>query len=556
MLLKVALRQTRPASVRQVLITSLVVTAALWFAMAGARSGISDPHGIGIFHHLLFFQDFYAAPLFALVLAAALIPVLQHAGMALAALSSRHVLAVAFLTTLALALGSHLVYHAHPLSMDEYVPVFQSAVFAEGRLAGQFPPDLLPWLIPRHFVNWFFKVTATGEVVGNYWPGFALLLTPFTALGASWLLNPILGGATVLVMHRLARELLGSEWTGLVVLLTLASPAVTINALSFYSMPAYLLANACFALLLLRPTVPRAVFAGLIGSIALVLHNPMPHLLFALPWFVWLAVQENRFRLLASLVAGYFPLSLLLGFGWVWYSRSLGSPLTVLDVAAQAGSANMAWGILRGVFVLPNPGMLVDRLWGLGKIWLWASPAMLVLAISGFAKVGNIGIWRVLGACALLNFAVYLFVPFDQGHGWGFRYFHPVWLVLPLFAVAAIAFSGGNSASHRLPGYLAACALLSLVLMTGLRAVQVKDFIDNHLAQIPTATSGSTRVTIIEPRGGYYPVDLVQNDPFLRNTPLVFVTMGPHRDEVMMSKRFPQYSLLHKDRHGSVWGLR
>jgi hypothetical protein len=543
--------------VRQVLIASLAVTAALWLAMAGARAGIGDPHGIGIFRHLLFFQDFHAAPLYALVLVAALVPAVQRAGMTLAALCSRQVVPVAILTTLALALGSHLVYHAHPLSMDEYAPVFQSAAFAEGRLAGQFPPDLAPWLIARHFVDWFFKLAATGEVASSYWPGFALLLTPFTALGASWLLNPVLGGATVLVMHRLARELLGGEeWAGLVVLLTLASPAVTINALSFYSMPAHLLANACFALLLLRPSAPRAALAGLVGSFALVLHNPLPHLLFALPWFVWLAAQENRFRLLAALAAGYVPLSLLLGFGWTWYLRSLGSPLSVADVAAQAGSANMAWSILSGALVLPTPEMLVDRLWGVCKIWLWSSPAIVVLAVSGFAMLRGSGIWRVLGGCALLNLVVYLFVPFNQGHGWGFRYFHPVWLVLPLFAVAALAFSGGKPGSSRLAGYLAACALLSIVLMTGLRAAQVEHFIASHLAQVPIAAAGSPRVTIIEQRGGYYSADLVQNDPFLRNLPLMLASMDPQRDELMMARLFPRFALLHKDRRGSVWGLR
>jgi hypothetical protein len=531
----------------------------LWLAMAGERSQIEDPYKIGIFRHLLFFQDYQAAPLYALVLLVAIVPAFQSAGLAVAGWCSRHVLAVAGLTALALGLGTHAVYHAHPLSMDEYAPVFQSAVFAEGRLAGQFPPDLVPWLIARGFLNVFFKADAAGQVVSSYWPGHALLLAPFTLLGASWLLNPLLGGATVLVMHRLARELLGkAEWAGLVVLLTLASPAVTINAVSYYSMPAHLLANAAFAMLLVRPSAPRAFLAGVIGSIALVLHNPVPHLLFSVPWIVWLALHEKRLKLIAAIAAGYLPISLLVGFGWAWYYRSIGSPLTALEVAAKTGPGSMLWQFWRNVLELPSHDMLMNRFWALGKLWLWSTPALIALAIAGLFRVHRQAVWRVLAGCAVLTLSVYFFVPFDQGHGWGFRYFHATWLVLPLFAVAAIApMRGSNEASSfRLHGYLAACAMLSLVLMTSLRAIQVEGFISRHLAQVPVAPDGETRVTIVEPLGGYYLADLAQNDPFLRQRSLVLVTRGPSRDEVMMSKRFPQYTLLYKDRRGSVWGLR
>ena len=104
----------------------------------------------------------------------------------------------------------------------------------------------------------------------------------------------VIGGATLVVMHRIALKLFGSEESaGYVVLLTLASPAVTINALSYYTMPAHLLANALFMLLLLNPSPARALGAGLVGSIALVLHNPVPHLLFALPWIAWLAFNNQ-----------------------------------------------------------------------------------------------------------------------------------------------------------------------------------------------------------------------------------------------------------------------
>jgi hypothetical protein len=529
---------------RKLLIFSLAVTAALWLAIASERSQIEDPLRTSIFHHLLVHQDYDAAPLFFAILLAALFKPIQRAALALARWCDGHILAVAAASAGFLALGARLAYHAYPLSMDEYAPLFQSGAFAAGRIAGEFPPDLLPWLIPRNFVNVFFRADPAGHVISTYWPGFALLLTPFTALKVPWLLNPLIGGATVLVMHRLARELLGRpEAVGLVVLATLASPAVTINAVSYYSMPVHLLANATFALLLLRATARRALIAGFVGSIALVLHNPVPHMVFALPWIVWVALQANRIQLLAALTAGYLPVCLLIGFGWAWYQRGFGSSPT--DVAAQIGAGQMMLRAAGNVLELPSHLLLMDRLWALGKIWLWAAPALVALALAGGWESRHKGLWRVLMASAILTLVVYCFVPFDQGHGWGYRYFHSAWLVIPLLAAAA---------NSRLHGYVAACAVLSLVLLNGLRAHQVDSFIREHVAQIPIAPSGTPRVTIIEPLGGYYAADAVQNDPFLRRPTMLLVTRGHSRDAVMMARRFPDYRLLHMDRRGSVWG--
>jgi len=85
-------------------------------------------------------------------------------------------------------------------------------------------------------------------------------------------------------MNRLAKRLFQSvEAAGLVTLFTVASPVFFADGISYYSMTAHMLANALFALLLLQPTTKRLIAAGIVGSFALSLHNPVPHALFALP---------------------------------------------------------------------------------------------------------------------------------------------------------------------------------------------------------------------------------------------------------------------------------
>lgn len=532
------------ASPRVIAGTSIAVTVAIGAVLWFLRQGVQSPFELPAYRHQLLFQDFYVLGPFLAILAAALLVPVRAAGLRLARWCGERPLPAAALATALLALGAHLVFRARPLVMDEVTVLFQSESFAAGALSGQLPPALIDWLVPGFFRERFFRLALEdGQIASAFWPGFALLLTPFTALGVPWVLNPLLGGATVLVMHRLALVLLGSrESAGLAVLLTVASAVVAINGMTYYAMPAHLLANGIFALLLLSPTPGRAALAGLLGSLALVLHNPVPHLLFALPWVAWLAWRADRWRLLPALFAGYAPLCLLLGVGWSMYLAQLEHG------SAQPGAVFLQR--LQTVRGWTSSTGLASHLFDLFKLWLWAVPALLVLAAVGaWERRGDAGAWRVLGASALLTYFGYFLVQFDQGHGWGFRYFHSAWLALPLFAVAALA----RPERQALAGYAAGCALLSLAVLLPFRALQAEHYSDRHHAQAPTAL-GDARIVIVNPRTGYYNWDLVHNDPFLRGPRITMISRGAERDREMMARHFPQYRLLGEDPRGSVWG--
>lgn len=542
-----------------VVLASLALTAAIWLAMSYQRAGL-QPYAIPVFRHLLFFQDYYTVLPFVVILLAALAAPFRAAGMRVASWCGRNVGPVALAAAAASAVGTWGVYHLHPLSMDEYAVLFQARAFAEARLTGQIPPALLDWVIPQWMYE-FFRVNAqTGTVAAGYWPGFSALLAPLAALGAPWLINPLIAAATLLVLHRLALELFGDlESAGLVVLLTLASPVFTINAMSLYSTPARLLANALFLLLLLRATPARAFLAGLVGSVALVLQNPVPHLLFALPFIAWLAWRPGRVKLLGALAAGYLPVSLFVGWGWAEFIHTLAAPAAT--AAAPAGVSGVLSSRLGGVLGASRTGAAEAHFLSLYKLWLWAVPGLVAVAALGFwrQRKGG-GLWLALGASVLLTYFAYFLVRFDQGHGWGARYFHSAWLAVPLFAVAALqesikAAADGPPARDSLAGYLAGCAVLSLVVLTAFRALQVEQFISRQRAQLPTAASGTPRVVIIDPRVGYFSWDLAQNDPFLRNPVLYLTSRHPQLDEQMMAAQFPQYRLLGADARGSVWGL-
>ena len=545
---------------------ALGVTLMIFLWIGALRIGTDGTATQDIFLHLVREQDFWTLIPQAALLCLGLLPPVQAAGLALARAMGRHPIRTSVAATIVLALGAKFVYHAHPLSMDEYAPYFQSQVFAQFRLAGQYPLGLVDWLVPSAFQGVFFAIArGTGEVASSYFPGMALLLTPFSALGVPWLLNPVIGGLTLIVVDRIARVLWADdERPGLAMLFTLASPAVTVNAMSFYSMPAHLLLNATFLLLLLRPGSGRLLLAGFVGSIALVLHNPVPHLLFATPFVLWLAAREGRFRALGALALGYLPLVLLLGWGWSHYLREFVSAAAATRPAAGGGlSAGVVSEMLdRLLYVaailmkLPDFWVVEMRIIGLAKLWIWAAPGLVAAAVIGLWRCRDEkGLWLVLACAALLTYFGYFMVRFDQGHGWGYRYFHSAWLLLPLFALRAIepeSGPGGDSGLG-LKAYLAGCACTALLVMNVFQGALVEGFISRHLDQLPGAGDGRAEIVFIDFSRGSFRQDLVQNDPFLREPGIFFGSRGSARDTTMMNKHFPDYRQTSSDARGSVW---
>lgn len=545
----------RSPGARALFFAAALITAGLvWWASAAP---FWQAHLAPIFYTLFVTLDYQAGICLLLILLGALFVHGRFPSGAILHWIGEHPVRIAAAMAMVLCAGSLLVYQNHPLAMDEYAPLLQSQVFARGHLSGHFPPALLDWLIPTRFQNYFISISrTTGAIASGYWPSFALLLTPFTLLGIPWACNPLISALTLVVVHRIAMRIYGDRAAaGLAVLLTAASPVWFANGISYYSMPAHLLANGIFALLLLEPTPRRALLAGLVGSVALTLHNPVPHMLFAVPWLIWIARRPGGLPIIGCLAAGYAPLCLLLGFGWFWFTGDLRSGGTQV----ASGGAGGIWSVL-SVFSPPDSSLLTARLIGLAKVWLWAVPGIMVLAAVGAWK------WRHQPACrlflisALLTLAGYLLVPADQGHGWGFRYFHSAWLVLPLLGAGALARLPQPARTTASPfedaetrTFVVACAVLTLVFGVGLRAYQIRTFMADDLRQVPAYAGTEHRIIIIDPRPSFYGLDLVQNDPWLRSDVIRMVSHGSAEDTKMMAQYFPDMHKVYTDPFGTVW---
>lgn len=524
------------------------------------------PYGFWILDYHLRTQDLPGAALLIALLLAAWVAPAPAAAAALRAVDavSRHPWRVAGMTFVVLCLGTLYIENNHPLAQDEYAALFQSRAFAAGRLTGQFPPELLARLIPSIYLNQFlFGSFQTGQVASAYWPGFALLLTPFSFLHAPWACNPLLASLALVLIGRIAARLTGEpQACGWAMLLALASPAFTAMAMTYFSMTAHLLLNLLFVWLLLERSTGRLVLAGAVGSFALVLHNPLPHTLFALPWIAWLAVQPARYRYLLALAAGYVPLAAALGLGWPLLLFELQGPMQYGwfpdDGNPLHRIVNFFWGWhirMRTALAAPLDGVLAMRLAELVRLWHWALPGLPLLALAGWWIGRRDRRVLLLGLSLLSTLAGYLFIAFSQGHGWGARYLHPAWGALPVLGAVYIVLVRNRETGRPLAPYVASLAILSLVLATLLRAVQIDGYVETHLANRPDALPEGRQIVFVESDLGNYTPDLVQNDPFLRNRVWYMMSYGRNSNRDLMSLRFPDARLVREDSRGQVWRL-
>ncbi|MCX7430292.1 MAG: hypothetical protein NTY17_04715 [Planctomycetia bacterium] len=546
-----------------------------------------------IFYHLLATVDWAGALLgFVFLVAAFLLPPQRWID-DLTAWLGRQARLVAVGVAVALMALSVVAQHAYPLTMDEYAPTFQSQVFARGRLTAQWPAEITPLLVAPQNVGWFFAVSkSTGQACSEYWPGHAILMTPFTFLGIPWALNPALSGCAVLLVAAVARRAFGERAAGWAVLFTLASPVFAAYGISFYAMTSHLTLNLLFAWLLLTPTVARVAGAGLVGGFALALHNPFPHLVFALPWLGWLAVRPDRWTRLPLIGLCYAAVFLPIEVGWRRVEESVrgNGPVAVAPAAndaattaasqatadappsppaAPAGAASIV-GAMAGYFsALQLPSF--DDLWqgrmlSLLRLVAWDAPGLLVIAFWGFWTNRRSTAARLFGLSGLSTFFGYALISASGGHGWGYRYFFSAWSCLPILASGLAADRtnaepDGASVTDVLRA-AGLAAVLSLAICLPVRLWQIHAVIVDHVSQMPPQPADmeivqGDVVSFVDPKKGHFRNDLIRNHPFFEHGPYVLVSTGFENDKLVIAKLAEavgmQARMTAADDRGSTW---
>jgi hypothetical protein len=393
-------------------------------------------------------------------------------------------------------LGSRLVIHRTPLSMDEFNSDFQARLFATGKIWADVPDRwraFAPAITPT-FVKYD---SVAGAWSSSYWPVYAAIRSLFTRVGAEWVTNPLLAALTVPAAWGAARRMWPDSqaraW--LAVLALVSSSQFLVTSMTSYAMPAHLLFNLVWLILYLRDDWIGVGLAPVVGGLALGLHNPFPHALFVAPFLIRLLWTRRWPRIL------WFGLIYLL-FVAIWY-RWYGT-----HAIAVAGGPS-------GFFAVPDAWMLVVQSMSLAEFVTWLCPVVAICFFIALRSWGRLGqVESDLAAGAVATFAFYFLFHSSQGHGWGYRYMYPV-----LGNVALLASVGGAIIIDRWPRKVVfrtvAVAGFVVAVQLPLRFWQVESFARPFAKGIELIRGETNSVVILDTRDLWYSRDLLRNDPFL-----------------------------------------
>jgi hypothetical protein len=400
------------------------------------------------------------------------------------------------------ALGTHFVCHDYALSADEFMGDFQARIFLRGQVTAEIPVQWLDAVrvIKPTYADYF---PATHEWKATYLPVYAAMRAVFQGVYLQSFLNPCLAALTICALFGTARNIWPNEKQNAVVaiLLLAGSAQFLVMAMTAYSMPAHLALNTVWLWLYSRPNRRRFYFAPVVGVLAIGLHQPIVHALFVAPFLLRL-VLRRKWR-----AVSIFGFIYLLGCA-AWYAWRLKfSPPAV----GQAASFLRLW----------NSKMLIVQPMDLLLVVGWSALATPLLAVLGLGRIlRERPIIRDAALSCLLTFGFYYFFYLDQGHGWGYRYFHGTLSCLILVAVAGWEVLIEKS-KPRARNFLFVGVAASLFVALPLRCFQAESFIRPFADASEALHSMNAKVVGIDPRMAWYSADLIRNDPFLEDRPVV-----------------------------------
>lgn len=452
--------------------------------------------------------------------------------------TNRRLLVVSISVFVLLAAAALLLIGTSPATPDEEVALFQAKLFSEFRIVGQYPPGLVDQMLLPLYQNNIILVGADGSTMAVYWPGWALLMTPFVWLGVPWLLGPAVAGLSVFLIGKLALLLAGARAGTIAVLLAVTSGAFLVNGMSEFPAGGHLALSLLYAWLLLRGTTRDYVLAGLVGGLALVLNNPFPHFVFALPWLLWLLADPVRRRRLIPLAVGYVP-GLVVFAGWLMIQNSLRTH--------DSTAANVVFLSRLSLFVnIPTLAILSFRFWEFVRLWAWSAPGLLVLAWVGWRRTTeNVGL-RLLGASFVVTVILYVLFPASQGIGYGARYYHSAWGVLPILAAAPLATLGWE----RVRNLALAAAVVGLVLVVPLEMLSARSLANSGAAQIGELSQPGVNLCFIDIAQVDKPDATINNNPSTVGF-IVLISQGQAADQRLVDRYFPGARLVVKTSFGS-----
>jgi hypothetical protein len=389
----------------------------------------------------------------------------------------RYAWGLAAAVTIVAALLCLTSYQAIPHIPDEIAYLVQARYFAAGQPWMSAPP------VPAAFDTFLL------EVSGARWysvfpPGWPLVLAIGAKLGVPWLVNPVLGGAGILLTYLLVQELADRRLARLSTTLLAVSPWYLLMSMSFMSHPLSLVLALLTALGTARacrtgawrPALGAGLALGILG-----MSRPLEGVAIGAVAGIPLLVVAMRKARAGALVAAVSGTLITGGMGLAYNAMITGSALRFpaeqyFDREYGPGRYGMGFGPEKGLGwqgLDPFPGhgaidvgvntvlngfMINIDLFG----WVVGSAAIVLLGLFQARK----GIDRLMAATIATVVLLHSAYWFSGGPDFGARYWYLV--IVPVVVLAARGLSAVERSDESLPGVriVMAAGWLSVLALT------------------------------------------------------------------------------------------
>jgi hypothetical protein len=415
---------------------------------------------------------------------------------------------------MATCVGRFAVYQNFDLCIDEYLNDFEVRILNQHHLVATMPEGWRDYQnalkVPYENYNLDKGCWASG-----FLPGFAGLDYVFTEVDLSWALSPTLAALSILLLASLARRTFSDHPTlaaNLAVLLLALSPQFLAMAMTKFAWTAHLCGSLLWVWLFIHPNRLLFLLTPILGALLIGLHQPHVHPLVAAP-FVLRLLYTRQWKNFSWFVFWY-----LVG-AWGWYQV-----FVLLRPTVFASGSDLNNFLPAAAFsLIPVLLSLIFATFHAVTLLAWATPVLvpfLGMFLFTWKKQPPLVQDGFLAVC--LTFFFYLFFPHPQGHGWGFRYLHSAYGLLALAATGGawtLCREGWNSQVSKA---LVASVAFSLLVQIPYRIHEIRTMVRPLALTWNYISTRPCDFVIIKTSDFWYSWDLIRNDPWLKQKPLIF----------------------------------
>lgn len=433
---------------------------------------------------------------------------------------------IALAVLVATGAGRFLVEQNFDLSIDEYLNDFEVRILDRHHLVATVPPE---WRgeadamkVPYQNYN-----APKGYWASGFLPGMASLYYLFGKIDLDWALSPLLAGASVLLLAALARRAFPGRETlaaNIAILVLASSPQFLAMAMTKFAWTAHLAGTLLWVWLFTHPRRGVFLLTPLLGALLIGLHQPHVHPLVAAP-FVLRLMRDRRWKDFS-----WFVLCYSIG-AFAWYQ--VFALLRPVGFASGSDLNNLLPA--QGAWLIPVILSLIFATFHAITFLAWSCPVLLpFLGLFILTWKQQPVFVRDGFFAAVLTFCFYLSFPHPQGHGWGFRYLHPACGLLALAAAGGALALCREGWSAQVSRALLAGLAFSLLVQIPYRAYEIRTMVRPLALTWRYISTQPVDFVRIKTADFWYSWDLIRNDPWLKQKPIIFyderLTPGQRED--------------------------